>query len=550
MFKNYFYLRRAVNELLPILLNAEITECYSQEKDKLYFAIPTNEFPNRHLIVSTNSTVPFIQIRENHHKAKKNVVLFFQKYLPAKFRNAEIAGNDRVIKFTFDNFLLFYFLRGNKSNIVLIDNNNEFSSFKHHKSKQINDINNNILSELINTDFSFRPKIEIKSNLNELSLDYSILKKVFPFIDKIIFKEISGRLRTNFSPPQIIDELNAAVEKVLNDNIAVFYDNFEGKSYFLPESFLITNSGNNIVTADNYNQAIQNLFRIKFKNERIKSLNNQLQKYFDKELGQLAHKLNNLSGRISKGSKELEYYKKGNLLLSSLNQIKKGFKEIELTDYETGSAIKIKLDDKFPPNKNVDKYFEKARDEKINYRKSKELFNITEEKYNSLLSLHEKFNTASTMEELEYLSETFKLTKNIKTKKKMVDNIKFRHYLIEDKYHVFVGKDSKSNDLLSTKFAKQNDYWFHARGLPGSHVVLRVDNTKEGVPKNIIKNAASIAGFYSKAKTAKVAPVSYTFAKYVYKKKGMEPGKVMISKEKVLLVKPEIPKNCEIVNDD
>ena len=104
--------------------------------------------------------------------------------------------------------------------------------------------------------------------------------------------------------------------------------------------------------------------------------------------------------------------------------------------------------------------------------------------------------------------------------------------------------------MLSIKFAKQNDYWFHARGLPGSHVVLRVENTKEGVPKNIIKNAASIAGYFSKAKTAKVAPISYTFAKFVYKKKGMEPGKVMISKEKVLLVKPEIPKNCEIANDD
>ena len=61
--------------------------------------------------------------------------------------------------------------------------------------------------------------------------------------------------------------------------------------------------------------------------------------------------------------------------------------------------------------------------------------------------------------------------------------------------------------------------------------------------------AASIAAFYSKAKTAKIAPVAYTFAKFVYKRKGMEPGKVMLSKEKVLLVKPEIPKNCEFVEE-
>jgi predicted ribosome quality control (RQC) complex YloA/Tae2 family protein len=78
---------------------------------------------------------------------------------------------------------------------------------------------------------------------------------------------------------------------------------------------------------------------------------------------------------------------------------------------------------------------------------------------------------------------------------------------------------------------------------------LRVDNPKEGVPKNILGAAAAIAAFYSKAKTAKLAPVSYTLRKYVRKKKGMEPGKVLISKEKVLLVKPELPKNCESITD-
>ena len=134
---------------------------------------------------------------------------------------------------------------------------------------------------------------------------------------------------------------------------------------------------------------------------------------------------------------------------------------------------------------------------------------------------------------------------------KMDSGLKFKywHYVIENKYHVYIGRDSKSNDYLSIKFAKQNDYWFHARGLPGSHVVLRVDNIKEGIPKDIIKKAASLAGYHSKAKTAGSSPISYTFAKFVHKKKGMEPGKVLLQKEKTLLVKPEIPKNCELVDE-
>ena len=127
--------------------------------------------------------------------------------------------------------------------------------------------------------------------------------------------------------------------------------------------------------------------------------------------------------------------------------------------------------------------------------------------------------------------------------------IKFKHYLIEKKYHVFVGKDSVNNDLLTIRFAKQNDFWFHARSVSGSHVVLRIENTKEVVPKNILKKAASLAAYHSKAKTAGVVPVSYTFKKYVIKRKGQPTGQVSLLRENVLLVKPEIPVDTEYLTE-
>ena len=98
------------------------------------------------------------------------------------------------------------------------------------------------------------------------------------------------------------------------------------------------------------------------------------------------------------------------------------------------------------------------------------------------------------------------------------------------------------------QFAKQNDYWFHARSVPGSHVVLRVENTKEIIPKNVLKKTASLAAFHSKAKTSGLVPVSFTQKKYVVKKKGMESGKVALLKEDVLIVKPEIPTGCVYIN--
>ncbi len=128
--------------------------------------------------------------------------------------------------------------------------------------------------------------------------------------------------------------------------------------------------------------------------------------------------------------------------------------------------------------------------------------------------------------------------------------LKFKRYIIDDKYNVYVGKDSKNNDLLTTRFAKQNDFWFHARSVSGSHVVLRVENTKEVIPKSVLKKVAALAAYHSKAKTAGVVPVAYTYKKYVIKKKGYPVGTVHLLREDVLLVKPEIPKNCEFVVDE
>ena len=116
-------------------------------------------------------------------------------------------------------------------------------------------------------------------------------------------------------------------------------------------------------------------------------------------------------------------------------------------------------------------------------------------------------------------------------------SLKFKHYLIDKKYHVYVGKDSVNNDLLTTRFAKQNDFWFHARSVSGSHVVLRIENTKEVVPKSILKKVASLAAYHSKAKTAGIVPVSYTLKKYVVKRKSQPAGQVFFAKRRGIVSK-------------
>lgn len=113
-------------------------------------------------------------------------------------------------------------------------------------------------------------------------------------------------------------------------------------------------------------------------------------------------------------------------------------------------------------------------------------------------------------------------------------------YTLPGGWTVLAGKTDADNDYLSLKMAKPNDFWFHVRGMPGSHVVLRGKKGEEP-GKLLLKEAAAIAAYHSKAKKGGVTPVSYTQAKYVSKPRGAKQGTVNIRKESVLKVRPGIP---------
>ncbi len=306
-------------------------------------------------------------------------------------------------------------------------------------------------------------------------------------------------------------EINLGFEKFQSIPFSqkeVFDDTFSALSFFLKNNFYLTEES---------------------KKEKI------ILKYLDRELGKISSKMNNLKSRIEKGNREEEYQKIGNLILINLNNIRAGMESVELHDiYENSELVNVKLDKKLSPKQNADLYFNKSKSERINFKKSNELFKKAKEEYDKLIKIKSQLKEIKELEDYRKIMKELKIKDSETTNKKDELKSKFRHYIIENKYHVFVGKDSRNNDLLTTKFAKQIDYWFHARSVPGSHVVLRVENAKEGIPKNILKKAAAIAGFYSKSKTSSLAPVSYTQKKYVVKKKGMEPGKVALMKEDVI----------------
>jgi predicted ribosome quality control (RQC) complex YloA/Tae2 family protein len=110
-------------------------------------------------------------------------------------------------------------------------------------------------------------------------------------------------------------------------------------------------------------------------------------------------------------------------------------------------------------------------------------------------------------------------------------------YELPGEWLVFAGKTDAANDHVSTKLARQNDRWFHVRGMPGGHVVLRVPAGREP-DRATLERAASIAAFHSKARTGGVVPVSMTEGRHVSKPRGAKPGTVEIRKETVMKVRP------------
>ncbi len=118
--------------------------------------------------------------------------------------------------------------------------------------------------------------------------------------------------------------------------------------------------------------------------------------------------------------------------------------------------------------------------------------------------------------------------------------IKLHEYELPGGWTVLVGKTEADNDYLSLTLAKPEDWWFHVRGMPGSHVVLR-GKPDEEPDRATRKLAAAIAAYHSKGRRGGVVAVSYTKARFVTKPRGAEPGTVSIRKETVLKVRPALP---------
>ncbi|NWF49110.1 MAG: fibronectin/fibrinogen-binding protein [Ignavibacteriaceae bacterium] len=536
MFKNYFILNRLAVELNNELDGFVLNDAFSQEKEKLILSFNKNG-KTQFIEISVNPGLPFLILRDSFKRAKKNSIGFFQKFLPAKIQSISISNNDRLIRFLFKNFSIYFFIRGKFTNVCLTESGRNYEFFK-KADDEFSEKFSIELSQHVFTDFYNSITLD---KLREYE-DEESLRKDFPIIGKEIILEC--KTIVDQIDGKIIFNLIKLIEK---DSLGVYHDESTREVILKPVSFLRPAEAL-VKEFDSVNEGIKFFISKKLALENYYSDRKLAEKNIEKELDRLSNKISKLETLIQRGSKEDLYNKLGNLLLINLQHENHPKDKIVVEDiYKNGIRIEIPIDKRFSLQKNADIYFQKARNEKVSFVKNQQLLAETITKYENFKKLSWKLNEANSKKALEEIMSVLKIKKHEQSYSREDLRNKFKHYLIEKQFHLFVGKDSQNNDLLTLKFAKQNDYWFHARSVSGSHAVLRIENSKAAVPKSVIKKAASIAAYHSKAKTSGMVPVSYTFKKYVIKRKGMEVGKVALLKEEVIIVKPEIPDDCEYI---
>lgn len=229
-----------------------------------------------------------------------------------------------------------------------------------------------------------------------------------------------------------------------------------------------------------------------------------------------------------------EYRIMGDLINANLWQIKKGQKQAELSNFydEQGGTLTVPLDIQLTPAQNAQRYFKKYQKARSARQTAAEQKEKTLQELNYLESTLLDVGKCVEESELEEIRQDLVrmgyMKKNTnRRQQRALPQSKPYHYLSSDGIAIDVGKNSAQNDRL-TATARPNETWLHAKDMPGSHVIIR---TEEEVPLQTLKEAATLAAWYSKGQHSSSVPVDYTLRRYVKKPGGAAPGFVIYTNQ-------------------
>ncbi len=237
-----------------------------------------------------------------------------------------------------------------------------------------------------------------------------------------------------------------------------------------------------------------------------------------------------------------KHHHEATLLQSNLFKIKKGMHKIRVQDWlQDNTEIEISLNPTLLPSEEIAKRFRKSKKLKKGIEPLKNLHDQAEKNVEKISSLITKIPQITTDKDLESFCQTYDIIPQkqmLPKSEKLVAPLPYRTFITEAGLEIWIGKSAKDNDKLTFTYAHGSDYWLHAQGVPGSHVVLRLGKLKEP-DEDSLKDAVQAALFYSKSKDKQEGEICITQRKYVSRLGKKEPGKVQISHHRIVYAKTD-----------
>lgn len=539
-----FFLHHMVEELRAELLNGRIQKINQPFDQELVLQIRSNRKSHR-LLLSAHPVFGRIQLTETTFEnpaQPSTFIMVLRKYLQgAVIESIEQIENDRIVEITVSNkneigdniqATLIIEIMGKHSNILLVDKSS-------HK----------ILEVIKHIGFSQNSYRTLLPGATYIAPPSTKALNPFTIKDEKLFEILQTQELTAKNIQSLFQGLGrdtaSELENLLTDdrlsNFRKFF-NQETNPCLTDKSFSCVSFSTKIEGHfSSLSQLLDVFYKDKAERDRVKQQASELIRRVENELQKNRQKLKKQEKELQATENAEEFRQKGELLTTFLHQVPNDQDQVILDNYYTNQPITIALDKALTPNQNAQKYFKRYQKLKEAVKYLTELIEETKATILYLESVETVLNQAG-LDEIAEIREELIQTGFIRRRQreKIQKRKKPEKYLASDgKTIILVGRNNLQNEELTFKIARKEELWFHAKDIPGSHVVISGNLN----PSDEVKtDAAELAAYYSKGRLSNLVQVDMIEVKKLNKPTGGKPGFVTYTGQKTLRVTPDSEK--------
>lgn len=558
-------------ELNEHILNGRISKIAQPENDELLLTIKGNSGQVR-LLLSASASLPLIYLTKTNKPSPMtapNFCMLLRKHI-ANGRITKITQPhmERIINFEIEHLnelgdlchkRLIIEIMGKHSNIIFCDEEGKIIDSIKHIPAQVSSVR-----EVLPGRMYFIPETQEKYNPLETSQA--------EFLDKVFSKpqNLAKSIYTTYTgiSPVIASELchRAGLEgerptaAVSEEEQLHLYHHFDWLMEDVREGRFTPNIIKNgkqpvefaavsltqyaemdVTEYDDISQVLETFYADKDIYTRIRQKSVDLRKVVNTVLERSRKKYDLQLKQLKDTDKRDKYKVYGELINTYGYGLAEGAGSLTALNYYTNEEITIPLDTQLTPLENAQKYFDRYNKLKRTYEALTELIKETQEEMEHLESISASLDIAISEDDLTQIKQEltqFGYIKKKHTGKKEKIKSKPFHYLSTDGFHIYIGKNNFQNDELTFKFATGSDWWFHAKGIPGSHVVVKTNG--EELPDRAFEEAGRLAAYYSKGRENDKVEIDYLEKKNVKKPNGSKPGFVVYYTNYSLVATPDV----------